>query len=124
MFRWLHGRGVDAAAEMANVPRALRDELERDAPLAPLAMDLVQEARDGTRKLRFHTHDGRAIESVLIPDDKEERDKLTLCVSSQVGCALDCALCATATPGVGRHPQAGESVRQGCRAATRPRARP
>jgi 23S rRNA (adenine2503-C2)-methyltransferase len=79
-------------------------------------MDAVQEARDGTRKLRFRTADGRAIESVLIPDDKEGRDKLTLCVSSQVGCALDCAFCATATLGFGRHLSAGEIVEQVYRA--------
>src|SRR5262249_55717468 len=98
------------------LPRALRDELGRDLPLAPLALEVVQEARDGTRKLRFRTHDGRAIESVLIPDDKEGRDKLTLCISSQVGCALDCAFCATATLGFGRHLGAGEIVEQVYRA--------
>ena len=72
----------------------------------------MQEARDGTRKLRFRTHDGRAIESVLIPDDKPERGKLTLCISSQVGCALDCQFCATATLGFTRHLSAGEIVEQ------------
>ena len=116
LFRWLHGRGVEATGEMSNVPRELREELERDAPLAPLGLELVQEARDGTRKLRFRTHDGRAIESVLIPDDKEGRDKLTLCVSSQVGCAIDCQFCATATLGFGRHLAAGEIVEQVYRA--------
>jgi 23S rRNA (adenine2503-C2)-methyltransferase len=116
VFRWLHARGVDELGEMTNVPRALRDALERDAPLAPLALDAVQEARDGTRKLRFRTREGRAIESVLIPDDKEGRDKLTLCVSSQVGCAMDCGFCATATLGFGRNLQAGEMVQQVYRA--------
>src|SRR6266700_4240654 len=146
VFRWLHGRGgeagVDSAAAMSNVPRALADALLADAPLQPLAVDVIQQAADGTRKMRFRTSDGRAIESVLIPDenrrepldvrlkagragtaeergsagttgiedgdeDEDEdgargkgrgrapargrllRDKLTLCVSSQVGCALD-----------------------------------
>ena len=112
VFRWLHARGIEQLDQMTNVPRALREALERDAPLAPLAMDAVQEALDGTRKLRFRTRDGRAIESVLIPDEKADRDKLTLCVSSQVGCALDCAFCATATLGFGRHLEAGEIVQQ------------
>jgi 23S rRNA (adenine2503-C2)-methyltransferase len=116
VFRWLHARGVDELGEMTNVPRTLRDALERDAPLTPVALDVVQEARDGTRKLRFRTHDGRAIESVLIPDEKEGRDKLTLCVSSQVGCAMDCGFCATATLGFGRQLQAGEIVQQVYRA--------
>jgi 23S rRNA (adenine2503-C2)-methyltransferase len=116
VFRWLHARGVEELDQMTNVPRALREALERDAPLAPLALDAVQEARDGTRKLLFRTRDSRAVESVLIPDDKEGRDKLTLCVSSQVGCALGCAFCATATLGFGRHLEAGEIVEQVYRA--------
>ena len=116
VFRWLHARGVDELEQMTNVPRALREALGRDAPLAPLLLDTVQEARDGTRKLRFRTHDGRAIESVLIPDEKDGRDKLTLCVSSQAGCALDCAFCATATLGFGRHLTASEIVQQVYRA--------
>ncbi len=159
VFRWLHGRGTGAVVEsldaMSNIPRALGDALAADAPLHPLAVDTVQEAADGTRKLRFRTHDGRAIESVLIPDenrvepldfhqgrlarpsdDDDEpeteaerhrrlsghvpgrllRDKLTLCVSSQVGCALDCAFCATATLGFSRHLSAGEIVEQVYRA--------
>jgi len=124
LFRWLHGRGVEKLDEATNLPRALRDALEREAALAPLALEVMQEARDGTRKLRFRTHDGRAIESVLIPDDKEGRDKLTLCVSSQVGCALDCAFCATATLGFGRHLAAGEIVEQVYRATALAGRRP
>jgi 23S rRNA (adenine2503-C2)-methyltransferase len=161
VFRWLHGRGAEAVVEsmeaMSNVPAALADALTAEAPLLPLAVDTVQEAADGTRKLRFRTSDGRAIESVLIPDenrvepldfhagrsarpsdddddDENEseaarrrrlsglvpgrllRDKLTLCVSSQVGCALDCAFCATATLGFSRHLSAGEIVEQVYRA--------
>src|SRR5882724_2000716 len=150
VFRWLHGRGaqpgVESIADMSNVPRALGDALVADAPLRPLAVDAVQQAADGTRKLRLRTDDGRAIESVLIPDENRRepldfpypqadddgedddgagdesrprpalgrllRDKLTLCVSSQVGCALDCAFCATATLGFGRHLTAGEIVEQ------------
>jgi 23S rRNA (adenine2503-C2)-methyltransferase len=120
VFRWLHEQAVDATDEMTNVPQALRDELAAAVPLRPLATEVVQEARDGTRKLRFRTADGRAIESVLIPEipdsENEERDKLTLCVSSQVGCAMDCGFCATATLGYGRNLTAGEIVEQVYRA--------
>jgi 23S rRNA (adenine2503-C2)-methyltransferase len=124
LFRWLHGQGAQTLEEMTNVPRALRDELASDLPLVPLTLEVVQGARDGTRKLRFRTHDGRAIESVLIPDDKEGRDKLTLCISSQVGCALDCAFCATATLGFGRHLGPGEIVEQVYRATALAGRRP
>lgn len=96
----------------STVPRALRDALLANAPLRPLVHDGTFESSDGTRKFRFLTHDGRAIESVLIPDDKQERSKLTLCISSQVGCAWGCAFCATATLGFGRNLSAGEIVEQ------------
>jgi 23S rRNA (adenine2503-C2)-methyltransferase len=116
VFRWLHEHGVESVDEMTNVPQAQRDALAARLPLRPLRADVVQEARDGTRKLRFRTFDDRAIESVLIPDDDAERDKLTLCVSSQVGCAMDCGFCATATLGYGRNLSAGEIVEQVYRA--------
>ena len=112
IFRWLHATAVQTTAAMANVPAALREALEAAHPLRPLAMDVVQTARDGTRKLRWKTHDGRAIESVLIPDTDADRDKLTLCVSSQIGCAIDCQFCATATLGFGRNLGADEIVQQ------------
>jgi 23S rRNA (adenine2503-C2)-methyltransferase len=112
IFRWLHGQGIQSLDAMTNVPAALRAALESDHQLTPLVQELVQTAHDGTRKLRFRTHDGRAIESVLIPDEDMARNKLTLCISSQVGCAIDCRFCATATLGFGRHLGAGEIVSQ------------
>jgi len=118
LFRWLHGPGpggmggVRIPMAPSTVPRALRDVLLTEAPLVPLTPDGVVQAADGTRKFRFRTHDGRAIESVLIPDDKQERSKLTLCISSQAGCAWGCAFCATATLGFGRNLSAGEIVEQ------------
>jgi 23S rRNA (adenine2503-C2)-methyltransferase len=120
IFRWLHEQAVESTDEMTNVPQKARDALAAAVPLRPLRMDVVQEARDGTRKLRFRTADDRAIEAVLIPElpdgENEERDKLTLCVSSQVGCAMDCGFCATATLGYGRNLTAGEIVEQVYRA--------
>ncbi len=124
IFRWLHGRAVEGVDEMVNVPPALRAALGLAHPLRPLATEIVQTARDGTRKLRWRTHDGRAIESVLIPDEDRERDRLTLCVSSQVGCAIDCRFCATATLGFGRHLGADEIVEQIYRAAALAGRRP
>ncbi len=114
----MHGPGpggvgsVRDAEACTNVPRALREALLADSPLQPLTRDAVIESADGTRKFRYRTHDGRFIESVLIPDDKPERSKLTLCVSSQVGCAIGCAFCATATLGPGRNLSASEIVEQ------------
>lgn len=96
----------------STVPRTLRDAFLADAPLVPLVPDGSVVSADGTRKFRFRTHDDRVVESVLIPDDKQERSKLTLCVSCQVGCAWGCAFCATATMGYGRNLAAGEIVEQ------------
>jgi 23S rRNA (adenine2503-C2)-methyltransferase len=112
IWRWVHGAGVTDLDQMTNLPRALRAELAARATLGTLRVDLVQTSRDGTRKMRLLTADDRAIESVLIPDG----DKLTQCISSQVGCALDCKFCATAKLGLARHLTAGEIVDQVYRA--------
>jgi 23S rRNA (adenine2503-C2)-methyltransferase len=151
IFRWVHMRGVDSLDDMTDLTKALRAELAKDAQLGQLAIDLEQVSKDGTRKLRLRTHDGRMIETVLIPDgdagaDNDEPDgadqpderegqfrggrkpehlehalfprrpKLTQCVSSQVGCALDCTFCATAKLGFGRQLTPGEIVDQVYRA--------
>lgn len=138
IFRWVHARGATTLAEMTDVSKALRARLaaEEGAHVALHHIDLAQVSVDGTRKLRLRTHDNRLIESVLIPDDDArlvgagesaassiddeddedaeggERRKLTQCVSSQVGCAIDCDFCATAKLGFGRNLSAGEIVSQ------------
>ena len=114
IFRWVHARGAVSWDEMTDLPAALRQRLAAAASLAPLEVDAVQTARDGTRKLRLRASDGRLLESVLIPED--EKEKLTLCISSQVGCALDCTFCATAKLGFGRQLRPGEIVDQVYRA--------
>jgi 23S rRNA (adenine2503-C2)-methyltransferase len=108
IFRWIHARNAASFAEMTDVPQALRDRLPEELLLGSLTVDEAQTARDGTRKLRLLVADGRAIETVLIPDG----DKLTQCISSQIGCALDCSFCATATLGFGRNLTAAEIVEQ------------
>ncbi len=112
LWQWVHARGVARWDDMTNLSKALRAELADKATLGTLEVDRVQTSADGTRKLRLLTRDGRAIESVLIPDG----DKLTQCISSQVGCALDCSFCATATMGLVRNLDAGEIVDQVYRA--------
>jgi 23S rRNA (adenine2503-C2)-methyltransferase len=126
---------------MTDLSRPLRARLAERVTVGALAVDCEQASSDGTRKLRLRTHDGRAIETVLIPDgdagsdDDEEDDtpkprdfrprhpKLTQCISSQVGCALDCTFCATAKLGFGRNLTAGEIVDQVYRATGGVRAR-
>jgi 23S rRNA (adenine2503-C2)-methyltransferase len=141
IFRWVHGRRVSRVESMTDLGKELRARVADAAEVRTLAVDAEQVSRDGTRKLRLRTDDARMIETVLIPDgdaaapddDLDEADaapvpehlehalfpkrpKLTQCVSSQVGCALDCSFCATAKLGFGRQLSAGEIVDQVYRA--------
>jgi 23S rRNA (adenine2503-C2)-methyltransferase len=112
IWRWVHGRGATSFEQMTDVSRPLRARLAERASIGTLEVAEVQRSADGTRKLRLRTCDGRSIESVLIPDG----EKLTQCISSQVGCALDCQFCATAKLGLVRHLDAGEIADQVYRA--------
>jgi 23S rRNA (adenine2503-C2)-methyltransferase len=112
LFRWIHGRGATSFEQMTDLSRDLRAKLPGIATLGTLHTEFIQTSVDGTRKLRLRTRDGHAIESVLIPDG----DKMTQCISSQVGCALDCDFCATAKLGFTRNLDAGEIVDQVYRA--------
>ncbi len=108
IWRWVHAHGVRGFDEMSNVNRETRARLAEVARIGSLEIAEVQTSSDGTRKLRLVTRDGQSIESVLIPDG----DKTTQCISSQVGCAVDCQFCATAKLGLVRNLDAGEIVDQ------------
>jgi 23S rRNA (adenine2503-C2)-methyltransferase len=105
---WLYRHGVNDFAAMRNVPADLRAALAAEFRIAHPEVARVSRSSDGTRKLLFRLDDGATIESVLIPDG----GRLTLCVSTQVGCAMGCGFCATATLGLGRHLRRGEIVGQ------------
>jgi 23S rRNA (adenine2503-C2)-methyltransferase len=85
--------------EMSDVPRDLRTKLTERFSLPRLTLDIEQASSDGTRKFLFKLADGQAIEAVAIPEGK----RLTLCISSQAGCALQCAFCATGAMGFARN---------------------
>jgi 23S rRNA (adenine2503-C2)-methyltransferase len=108
IWRWVHDHGVRSFDEMTNLGRDTRARLAQTAVIGGLTIAEVQTSHDGTRKLRLVTHDGQSIESVVIPDG----DKTTQCISSQVGCAVDCQFCATAKLGLRRNLDAGEIVDQ------------
>src|SRR5258705_7030403 len=112
VWRWVHAHGVTGFDQMTNVAKDARARIAERAMIGTLTVAEVQTSRDGTRKLRLATADGRSIESVLIPDGA----KTTLCISSQVGCAVDCQFCATAKMGLVRNLDAGEIVDQVYRA--------
>jgi 23S rRNA (adenine2503-C2)-methyltransferase len=113
VFAWLHQHRVDSFDAMTNLPKAERARLAECSSVDTLKVDMVWRARDGTRKLRLITSDDEAIESVLIPNDERG---LTQCISSQIGCALDCRFCATASLGFHRNLDTWEIVDQVARA--------
>jgi len=115
VFRWIHQRGAASFEEMTDLPRGLRQRLSEEARLTVLEMAAEQRSADGTVKWKWRTADGRFVESVYMP----EPGRRTLCLSSQVGCALGCAFCLTATMGLSRHLAVGEIVDQVARANRR-----
>jgi 23S rRNA (adenine2503-C2)-methyltransferase len=101
-------RPVARFEDMSDLPMTLRADLTERFELPRLSLDLRQQSTDGTQKFLFRLHDGQAIETVAIP----EGDRLTLCISSQAGCALQCAFCATGAMGFARNLEPFEIVGQ------------
>ena len=109
VFEWLHYHVITSYDTMHNVPKTLRAALAEHFPLDTLIVDEVQESSDGTTKFLFKCVDGEFIESVLIPNDD---GRLTACISTQVGCPMQCAFCATGMNGFKRNLSAQEIVFQ------------
>lgn len=113
VMRWMYGRLVDDFDAMSDLSKALRAELQQRARITRLEPEVIEESRDGTRKYLFRLEDGQTIESVRIP---MEGDRATLCISTQVGCAMGCVFCHTGSFGLVRNLTAGEIVNQVCAA--------
>ncbi|MET0088515.1 MAG: 23S rRNA (adenine(2503)-C(2))-methyltransferase RlmN [Candidatus Thiodiazotropha sp.] len=108
VFKWIHKHGVTDFEAMTDISKRLREQLTAIAEIRAPERVLEQPARDGTRKWLLELYDGQRIETVLIPDDGRN----TLCVSSQVGCALDCSFCSTARQGFNRNLSVAEIIGQ------------
>jgi len=91
VYEWLWQKGATSFEEMTNLSKDLRKTLETHFAFYAVTEDMMQESEDGTLKIRFKLHDGELIEGVLIPS----YNRMTACVSSQVGCSLTCSFCAT-----------------------------
>ncbi|MGB3682550.1 MAG: 23S rRNA (adenine(2503)-C(2))-methyltransferase RlmN [Rubrobacteraceae bacterium] len=94
--------------EATALPKSLREDLAAEVPAATLTLERQFEASDGTRKYLFHTHDGHAIETVMIP----EKGRNTVCISTQIGCPMACTFCATGLLGIKRNLKAREIAEQ------------
>lgn len=92
VYEWLWNKNAHSLSEMTNLSKSLRENLENHFSIKPAEIHVMQRSIDGTIKNAVKLHDGNVVESVLIPTDK----RTTACVSSQVGCSLDCTFCATA----------------------------
>ncbi|WP_459827363.1 dual-specificity RNA methyltransferase RlmN [Hydrogenophilus islandicus] len=108
IFRWIHRMGVGDFAAMTDVAKALRAELAECAAVLPPQVISDRVSGDGTRKWLLDVGRGNAVETVFIP----ERSRGTLCISTQAGCALDCAFCATGKQGFNRNLSVGEIIGQ------------
>ena len=108
IIRWIHERGVICFDDMTNIGKTLRDRLQAHCEVrAPRIVD-TQHSADGTRKWLMQVGSGNCIETVFIPDG----NRGTVCISSQVGCALNCRFCSTAQQGFNRNLSSAEIIGQ------------
>ena len=109
LWQWLYQRFAPDFDAMTSLPRSLRDKLKERATLSIFKSEFVQRSTDGqTQKLLFELQDGQLIETVLMRYEKRR----TICISTQVGCAMGCVFCATGQMGFTRHLTSGEIVAQ------------
>lgn len=108
VLKWIHQNGVDDFDAMSNISKPLREKLKQLATIQSPPVLQQADSEDGTRKFLFQISGGNAVETVFIP----EGDRGTLCVSSQVGCSLDCSFCATGKQGFNRDLTAAEIIGQ------------
>ncbi len=108
VMKWIHQLGVTDFQQMNNLSKDLRNQLAETSCIQNLQVVKDQLSKDGTRKWLLQLADGNHIEAVFIPED----DRGTLCVSSQVGCALDCSFCSTGRQGFNRNLSTAEIISQ------------
>ena len=117
LFQWLYQKGVSRFNEMTNLPKQMREYLQEHAHINRITPSHQQQSKDGTIKFLFKLNDdtyNNKVEAVLIPDFFPDgaANRLTVCVSSQVGCVFGCRFCATGKMGFFRHLSHGEIVDQ------------
>ena len=108
VLRWIHRSGVADFDAMTDIAKSLREKLKAKAVVSPPAVVSDKLSDDGTRKFLIDVGNGNAVETVFIPED----DRGTLCVSTQAGCALDCAFCSTGKQGFNRNLTVAEIIGQ------------
>ncbi|WP_096017376.1 23S rRNA (adenine(2503)-C(2))-methyltransferase RlmN [Campylobacter lanienae] len=121
IYEWIYKKNAKSFDEMSNLPKDIRENLKGEFQIDPLSFVRSEISKDGSIKYLFKLHDGKTIESVLLPMKDEILDqngkvekhaRYTICVSSQVGCKMGCSFCLTAKGGFIRNLSAGEIVGQ------------
>lgn len=110
IFKWMYQKGATSFSGMTNISRDFQKDLAEKSYISELVPEATEVSSDGTRKYLFRLADGESVESVLIPDEGRN----TLCISSQVGCAMACAFCLTGTFRLTRNLTTAEIVNQVC----------
>ncbi len=108
IYKWLWNKNVNDFDQMTDLSKKLRALLKENFEIRPISVFSQQKSKDGTIKYAFKLHDGLLIEGVLIPDG----NRVTACISTQVGCPLACKFCATGTMGLKRNLTHGEIYEQ------------
>lgn len=108
VMRWMHQAGAQNFEEMTDLAKSLRAKLNEQATIEVPKLMMAQESTDGTRKWLLDVGTGNGVETVFIP----EAERGTLCISSQVGCALECTFCSTGRQGFNRNLTAAEIIGQ------------
>ena len=113
VMKWIYQFGVTDFFEMTNISKKLQHKLHEVACVVPPTVKYKEFSQDGTRKWVFEVAGGSLVETVLIPaDDGKQFGRKTLCISSQVGCALDCSFCSTGKQGFERDLTPSEIIGQ------------
>ncbi len=108
LIKWLYQKGANNFDEMTDLSKSLRETLNRVAFISTLTPNRIETSEDGSKKFLFFLMDGNSVESVLIPDGS----RLTLCISTQVGCPLNCQFCLTGKMGFIRNLTPSEMLNQ------------
>ena len=113
LFGWIYERNVDDFDSMSDFSLALRNRLKENYSIHSLSLeDRVKSSRDNSEKFLFRTEDNEYIESVFLVSDDSEDSRKTICISSQIGCAMNCTFCSTAKIGFKRNLDVAEIIDQ------------
>jgi 23S rRNA (adenine2503-C2)-methyltransferase len=113
ILHWIYQRGVTDFDQMTDLAKAFREQLKERATISHWTAEAIEKSSDGTQKYLFRLADGETVEAVKIPMDDQ---RATLCISTQVGCAMGCQFCMTGTFGLTRNLTPEEIVNQVCAA--------